>query len=151
MQVIKNDKRDSGLRYNNILSEILLDNKENEDYIFSTYKEALEKDFEAQKNSHSILTDYAKLGITPSGTDFDGQNDFYKAMTKKDYAGFKEEELEDLSISLSNIFKPTLNPFSEPNIGKATRSNSPLTTNSNLQKRIADFYFENTGKRLKTK
>lgn len=151
MQVIKNDKRDSGLRYNNILSEILLDNKENEDYIFSTYKEALEKDFEAQKNSHSILTDYAKLGITPSGTDFDGQNDFYKAMTRKDYAGFKEKELEDLSVSLSNIFKPTLNPFSEPNIGKATRSNSPLTTNFNLQKRIADFYFKNTGKRLKTK
>lgn len=151
MQVIKNEKRDSGLRYNKVLSEVLLNNKENEDYIFSIYEEALEEDFEAQKNAHSVLTDYAKLGITPSGTDFDGQNDFYKAMTRKTYEGFKEKELEDLSISLSNIFIPTLNPFSEPNLAKAARSNSPLATNSNLQKRIAEFYFKNTKKRLKTK
>ena len=72
-------------------------------------------------------------------------------MTRKTYEGFKEKELEDLSISLSNIFIPTLNPFSEPNLAKAARSNSPLATNSNLQKRIAEFYFKNTKKRLKTK
>ena len=151
LRIIKNKKKDAGLEFTNSLSETLLNDVESEEYLFEKYSDAVEKDQEAQRYAYSTLSDYAELGITPSVTMFDGQNDFYKAMTDKRMGGFSEKELSDLAIILNNTYIPTLDPFSDNNIDRATVSNSPFLNNQRLLDKIVNKYSNIYGKKIKEK
>ena len=151
LRIIKNKKKDAGLEFTNSLSETLLNDVESEEYLFEKYSDAVEKDQKAQRYAYSTLSDYAELGITPSVTLFDGQNDFYKAMTDKRMGGFSEKELSDLAIILNNTYIPTLDPFSDNNIDRATVSNSPFLNNQRLLDKIVNKYSNIYGKKIKDK
>jgi len=140
MRIIKNEKKDSGLGFSKAITDRLINDVDSEEAIYSKYEESVEKDQKAQRNAYATLNDYATLGIKPTGTDFDGENDYAKAMMYKRYKGFSENELGNLYNMLNNTFIPSLDPFSDSNIDRATRSDSPFILNRNLQNKIIEKY-----------